>query len=78
VGNFWTTATIRRNRSGRSLPLSVRFAPFISAPIFGRVTLFQQGKGDGVVLMAVALIAGVFSMFGRYGFFLGEWGTWTF
>lgn len=53
---------------GSLLLLVAPFAPFISAPIFGRITLFQQGKGDGVVLMAVALIAGIFSVFGRYGF----------
>jgi hypothetical protein len=54
--------------AGSLLLVIAPFAPFISAPIFGRVTLFQQGKGDGVVLIAVALIAGSFSMFGRYGF----------
>jgi hypothetical protein len=53
---------------GSLLLLVAPLAPFISAPIFGRMTLFHQGKGDGVVLMAVALIAGVLSMFGRYGF----------
>ena len=61
---------------GSLLLLVAPFAPFISAPIFGRVTLFQQGKGDGVVLMVVALIAGVLSMFGKYGFLWVS--DWTF
>jgi predicted nucleic acid-binding Zn ribbon protein len=44
------------------------FAPFVSVPILGRVTLFQQGKGDGVILIVVSLVAMGLSFFGRYGF----------
>jgi hypothetical protein len=44
------------------------FAPFISAPIFGRITLFQQGKGDGVVLLVVGLVALGLCLFGRFSF----------
>lgn len=44
------------------------FAPFISAPIFGRITLFQQGKGDGVILLVVGLVALGLSLFGRFSF----------
>jgi hypothetical protein len=43
------------------------FAPFVSAPIVGRLTLFQQGKGDGVVLLACAIIALAGSFLRRYG-----------
>lgn len=52
-----------------SLLLAVApFAPFVSVPILGHVTLFHQGKGDGVVLMAASLVAMGLSLFGRYGF----------
>jgi hypothetical protein len=44
------------------------FAPFISAPVLGRITLFQQGKGDGVVLIVVSVVAMGLSLFGRYEF----------
>jgi len=54
--------------AGSLLLVVAPFAPFISAPIFGRMTLFQQGKGDGVVLLVVALAALIFSVVGHYGF----------
>src|ERR1039458_361560 len=52
--------------AGSLLLVVVPFAPFISAPIFGRITLFQQGKGDGVVLLVVALAALGLCLFGRF------------
>ena len=54
--------------AGSLLLVIAPFAPFISAPIFGRITLFQQGKGDGVFLLTVALVALGLSLVGRYGF----------
>jgi hypothetical protein len=44
------------------------FAPFISVPVLGRFTLFYQGKGDGVILIVVSLVAMGLSLFGRYEF----------
>ena len=42
------------------------FAPFISVPVIGGFTLFQQGKGGGVILIVVSLVAMALSLFGRY------------
>ena len=54
--------------AGSLLLIIAPFAPFISAPIFGRITLFHQGKGDGVVLLVTGLVALGLSFQGRYGF----------
>lgn len=54
--------------AGSLLLVLAPFAPFLSAPILGRITLFRQGKGDGVVLLVVALVALGSALFGRYGF----------
>ena len=54
--------------AGSLLLVVAPFAPFLSAPIFGRITLFQQGKGDGVILLVVALGALGCALAGRYGF----------
>jgi len=64
------TAILRKALAAAgSLLLAIApFAPMVSAPIFGRITLFQQGKGDGVVLLIVALVALGLSLAGRYGF----------
>jgi hypothetical protein len=53
--------------AGSLLLVIAPFAPFISAPIFGRITLFQQGKGDGILLLVIALVALGLSLIGRYG-----------
>jgi hypothetical protein len=54
--------------TGSLLLVIAPFAPFVSAPILGRITLFQQGKGDGVVLLVIALVALGLSLFRRYWF----------
>jgi len=54
--------------AGSLLLVVAPFAPFLSAPILGRITLFQQGKGDGVILLVVALGALGSALLGRYGF----------
>jgi hypothetical protein len=76
-GEFLDGSPPKKNREALQKALAVAgslllviapFAPFISAPIFGRITLFQQGKGDGAILLIIALVALGFSVFGRYGF----------
>lgn len=53
---------------GSLLFVVVPFAPLISAPMLGRITLFQQGRGDGIALLIVGLIALVLSILGKYWF----------
>lgn len=60
----WRTLAI----CGSLLLLVSLFAPFVSAPIVGRITLLGQGKGDGVILLFVSLIALIASFFRLYGF----------
>lgn len=33
------------------------FAPFISAPVVGSLTYFQNGKGDGTIILVLAAVA---------------------
>jgi hypothetical protein len=52
---------------GSLLLVIAPFAPVVSAPIFGRIALFQQGRGDALILLVVALVALGLSVFGKYG-----------
>lgn len=41
---------------GACLLIAGAFAPFVSVPIVGGVTLFQNGEGDGVFIVGLALV----------------------
>jgi len=51
---------------GSSLFVIAPFAPYVSAPILGRITLFQQGQADGVILIILGIGGIIFSILGRY------------
>ena len=40
------------------------FAPFLSVPIVGSLTYFQNGKGDGMIILALAAVAGMMILAG--------------
>lgn len=50
------------------------FTPIISIPIVGSVNYFQNGKGDGVIVLALALISIVLVFAKKYA---GLWITGT-
>ncbi len=77
-GEFQDTGSVERARkdlirkiaaiAGSVLLAVAPFTPFVSGAFFGRVTLFRQGNGDGVLIFFAALIALGFALCGRYGF----------
>jgi len=48
------------------------FAPFINIPAFGNVNYFSNGKGDGVIIIVLAIISAVLVLTELYG---GLWFT---
>ena len=52
---------------GSLLLVIAPFATLASAPILGRITLFQRGGGVGTILLVAALVALGLSVFGKYG-----------
>jgi hypothetical protein len=42
------------------------FAPIVSAPIIGNINYFQNGKGDGVIILALAVISVFLTLTKRY------------
>lgn len=75
-GEFLNATNVSRNDKrrltlaicGSALLIIAPFTPIVSAPLLGRLTLFHQGTGDGVFLMAIAAIALALSFRRRYGF----------
>jgi hypothetical protein len=52
------------------------FSPFISVPIMGALNYFQNGKGDGVIVLVLAVISLVTALSKRYRWlWLGGIGT---
>ncbi len=51
---------------GSALLIIGPFAPFISAPFIGSITLFKGGEGDGIFILGFGLIALLFSFTRRY------------
>ncbi|MDR6218419.1 FxLYD domain-containing protein [Deinococcus soli (ex Cha et al. 2016)] len=50
---------------GAALLLIGVFCPFVTAPIVGSVTLFNTGRGDGVILLVLAVLAATFALLRR-------------
>jgi hypothetical protein len=48
------------------------FTPIISLPFVGSVNYFQNGKGDGVIILALAIVSLILTLTRRYG---GLWFT---
>lgn len=46
------------------------FAPIVSAPIVGNINYFQNGKGDGVIILVLAVISVFLTLTKRYRFLL--------
>jgi len=46
------------------------FAPVVSIPILGSMNYFQNGKGDGVVILILAVISLILTVMKKY------WGLW--
>ncbi len=46
------------------------FAPLVSMPVIGHVTYVQNGRGDGMIVLVLAVAAAVFALMGRRRFFL--------
>jgi hypothetical protein len=42
------------------------FTPIVSVPIIGTLNYFQNGKGDGVIIMVLALVSVLLIIMGRY------------
>jgi hypothetical protein len=42
------------------------FAPVISVPIMGSMNYFQNGKGDGVIIIILAVISLILTLSGKY------------
>jgi len=42
------------------------FAPIVSIPIAGNISYFQYGKGDGVIVLILAVVSFILTMKGRY------------
>ena len=42
------------------------FAPLVSMPIVGSLTYFNNGRGDGVIVLALAVISALFVLAKRY------------
>ncbi len=40
------------------------FAPIVSVPLMGNLTYFQNGEGDGVIILVLALVSAILA-FGR-------------
>ncbi len=51
---------------GSALLVIGPFAPYVSAPIVGNVTLFKSGAGDGVFILGFGVLALLFSFARRY------------
>lgn len=51
--------------TGAALLLIGVFCPFVTAPIVGSVTLFNTGRGDGVILLVLAVLAAAFALLRR-------------
>ena len=48
------------------------FCPFISVPILGSMNYFQNGRGDGVIFLILALVSAVCAVLKRF-----RWLWWT-
>jgi hypothetical protein len=48
------------------------FTPIISLPIVGSMNYFQNGKGDGVIILGLAIVSLILTLTKRYG---GLWFT---
>ncbi len=48
------------------------FAPIISVPVAGSINYFQNGKGDGTIIIGLAIISAVLALIRRY---IGLWLT---
>ncbi|MEO6484686.1 MAG: hypothetical protein ABIO54_04175 [Pyrinomonadaceae bacterium] len=46
------------------------FMPIISLPIVGSMNYFQNGRGDGVIILLIAILSGFLSLGKRYRFLL--------
>lgn len=44
------------------------FAPLISFPIAGTLNYFQNGRGDGIVILALAAMSAIFTILEKYKF----------
>lgn len=44
------------------------FVPIVSLPIVGNINYFNNGQGDGIFILLIALVAAALSFFGRYKF----------
>jgi hypothetical protein len=44
------------------------FAPIVSLPIVGSINYFNNGQGDGVFIVLLAVVAAVLTFFGQYKF----------
>jgi len=42
------------------------FAPIISAPIVGNINYFQNGKGDGTIILILAVLSLIFTLMKKY------------
>lgn len=42
------------------------FAPIVSMPILGSVNFFQNGKGNGVIILIIAFISLIFTLIKEY------------
>jgi hypothetical protein len=54
--------------TGSLLLVIAPFAPVATAPVLGRITLFAQGKGDGVFLLLLAVAGLACTLAGKYWF----------
>jgi hypothetical protein len=54
--------------SGSAVLALGAFVPIVSLPIVGSINYFNNGQGDGIFIVLIALVAAALSFFGHYKF----------